>query len=147
MVASVRETSCPIRSSVSGQPCLLEAGHPADSRDRFHRYAAGPEVVFAFADPARRTWVALNRAGDGYHFVHPAPSNDLRVTGLVHGDGTICFRPLTAPGALVCECSGGRYRGTCHVVTAALRALALYEIETAPDPSLGAGASVEAYRG
>lgn len=31
---------CPVPSSVTGQPCLLRDGHPQDSADRFHRYAA-----------------------------------------------------------------------------------------------------------
>lgn len=31
---------CPIRSSITDQPCLLPDGHPANSAVRFHRYAA-----------------------------------------------------------------------------------------------------------
>lgn len=67
---------------------------------------------FAFADPARRTFLALNREGTGYHFVHPAALDDPRV-----GDG------LRRAGELTCECRGGRFRGTCYVVKAAEAAL------------------------
>jgi hypothetical protein len=64
-----------------------------------------PPVVFAFADPARRTWLALNRAGDGYHVVTPTPDDAQLIT-----DG------LRHKGQLSCSCAGGRYRGTCYVV-------------------------------
>lgn len=153
MAATVREHSCPIRSSVTEQECLLEAGHPADSHSRFHRYPGDTkpdsmhDVTFALADFGRRTFLALSRDGSYWHFVHPVAANDLRVTGLVEGDGTARFKPLTATGALVCECPGGRMRGACYVVRAAQLAIARGAVEAAPDPSLGAGASVEAYRG
>lgn len=34
----LRDTECPVASSITGQPCLLPEGHPADSPNRFHRY-------------------------------------------------------------------------------------------------------------
>lgn len=75
-------------------------------------------VVFAFADPARRTWLALNRGGDAYHVVTPTPDDAQLITdGLRHKD------------QLSCSCAGGRYRGTCYV-TVACEAL-----EAAPRPS------------
>lgn len=58
---------------------------------------------WAFADPERRTFVALNSDGTGYHLVHPVAPDDQRVK-----DGK-----LTA-GLLTCECPGGRYRGSCY---------------------------------
>jgi hypothetical protein len=64
-----------------------------------------PPVVFAFADPARRTWLALNRAGDAYHVVTPTPDDAQLIT-----DG------LRHKGQLSCSCAGGRFRGTCYVV-------------------------------
>lgn len=66
-----------------------------------------PPVVFAFADPARRTWLALNRAGDAYHVVTPTPDDAQLIT-----DG------LRHKGQLSCSCAGGRYRGTCYVTVA-----------------------------
>lgn len=64
---------------------------------------SGP-VVFVFADPPRRTWLALNSAGDGYHVVTPTPDDaQLIVDGLRH------------VGQLSCTCAGGRYRGSCYV--------------------------------
>jgi len=65
-------------------------------------------VVFAFADPARRTWLALSKDGTRYHFVHPIEADDIRVL-----DG------LRRAGELTCECAGGRFRGACYVVRAA----------------------------
>lgn len=38
--ATEHRKPCPVNSSITGQPCLLPAGHPADSAVRFHRYAA-----------------------------------------------------------------------------------------------------------
>ena len=64
-------------------------------------------VVFAFADPARRTWLALNRAGDAFHIVTPTPDDAQLIT-----DG------LRHKGQLSCSCAGGRYRGTCYVTVA-----------------------------
>lgn len=58
---------------------------------------------FVFADLERRVFLALNRAGDSYHYVHPVDAQDRRVL-----DG------LATPGILVCECAGGRYRGSCY---------------------------------
>jgi hypothetical protein len=66
-----------------------------------------PPVVFAFADPARRTWIALNRAGDAYHVVTPTPDDAQLIT-----DG------LRHKGQLSCSCAGGRYRGSCYVTVA-----------------------------
>jgi hypothetical protein len=71
-----------------------------------------PEPVFVFADAERRTFVALNRAGDGYHFVSPAAADDIRVR-----DGHV------EAGELVCTCPGGRFRGSCYVVEAVLDVL------------------------
>lgn len=34
--------ACPVPSSVTGQPCLLPAGHDQDTPTRFHRYAVSP---------------------------------------------------------------------------------------------------------
>jgi hypothetical protein len=76
---------------------------------------------FAWADLGRRTFVALNHAGDGYHFVHPVEAGDRRVL-----DG------LVTPGLLVCECPGGRYRGNC------------YQVGKAEDRLRGAGLSAVA---
>ncbi len=67
-----------------------------------------PPVVFAFADPARRTWLALNRDRTAYHVVTPARPDDFIVR-----DG------LRRAGELTCSCDGGRFRGTCYVVKAA----------------------------
>jgi hypothetical protein len=55
-----------------------------------------------------RIFLALNRAGDAYHIVHPVDAADRRVL-----DG------LVTPGLLVCECVGGRYRGSCYQVAKA----------------------------
>ena len=66
-----------------------------------------PPVVFAFADPARRTWLALNRAGDAFHIVTPTPDDAQLIT-----DG------LRHKGQLSCSCAGGRYRGSCYVTVA-----------------------------
>lgn len=66
-----------------------------------------PPVVFAFADPARRTWLALNRASDAFHIVTPTPDDAQLIT-----DG------LRHKGQLSCSCAGGRYRGTCYVTVA-----------------------------
>jgi len=33
---------CPVRSSISEQPCLLADGHPMWDVTRFHRYAMAP---------------------------------------------------------------------------------------------------------
>jgi len=35
-------SACKVRSSVSGQPCLLEEGHEPDKWDRHHKY--GPPM-------------------------------------------------------------------------------------------------------
>lgn len=35
---------CPVRSSITMQECLLPAGHPPDSPNRFHRYAAATTI-------------------------------------------------------------------------------------------------------
>jgi sugar lactone lactonase YvrE len=66
-----------------------------------------PPVVFAFADPERRTWLSLNRAGDAFHVVTPTPDDAQLIT-----DG------LRRQGQLSCTCAGGRYRGTCYVTKA-----------------------------
>lgn len=64
---------------------------------------SGP-VVFVFADPLRRTWLALNSSNSGYHVVTPTPDDaQLIVDGLRH------------VGQLSCSCAGGRYRGSCYV--------------------------------
>lgn len=102
------------------------------------------EVRFAFEDLERRTFVVLNRAGDGYHYVHPADPDDVRVTGrYLRADGDVGEPSVTA-GDLVCDCRGARYHGSCYVLAAALERLT---VDFTADPSLGAGASVEAYRG
>ena len=110
-------------------------------------------VVFAFADPARRTWLALNRDQTGYHVVTPTPDDAQLIT-----DG------LRHKGQLSCSCAGGRYRGTCYVVISweaiesAARAGECSEAEvrherlTEGEPTwfdnpAGAGESVEAFRG
>lgn len=74
---------------------------------------------WAFADPARRTFLALNRAGDSYHYVSPAEPDDRRVA-----DG------LVVAGALVCTCEGGRFRGSCYQVTAAQKLLDTFQAGT-----------------
>lgn len=62
-------------------------------------------VVFAFADPGRRTWLALNHDGDAFHIVTPTPDDAQLITdGLRHKD------------QLSCSCAGGRFRGSCYVV-------------------------------
>lgn len=33
------QEACPVRSSVTDQPCLLPKGHTQDTPNRFHRYA------------------------------------------------------------------------------------------------------------
>src|SRR5687768_14015869 len=38
-VSAWEQDPCPVRSSVTGNECLLPAGHPQDSPWRFHRYA------------------------------------------------------------------------------------------------------------
>jgi hypothetical protein len=82
-----------------------------------------PPVVFAFADPARRTWLALNRAGDAYHVVTPTPDDAQLIT-----DG------LRRQGQLSCSCAGGRYRGSCYV-TVACEALEATPVATSAEPS------------
>src|ERR1035437_1848825 len=68
---------------------------------------------FVFIDLPRRTFVVQSRSGGNYHLIHAADEQDRRVL-----DG------ITTPGMLVCDgCKGGRYRGTCHAVTTAERAL------------------------
>ena len=105
---------------------------------------APTEVRFAFEDLERRTFVAINRAGDGYHLVAPADPGDVRVTGrYLRADGDV-GTPKVEAGELVCSCKGGLVRGRCYVVDAALERLS---VDFSADPSLGAGASVEAYRG
>ena len=100
-----------------------------------------PPVVFAFADPARRTWLALNRDRTAYHFVHPIEADDFRVRD-----------ELRRVGELTCECEGGRFRGTCYVVKAAEEGP--WPVEATPtaeptwfDAPAGAGEGVEAFRG
>lgn len=92
-------------------------------------------VVFAFEDIRLSTWLVLNKAGDAYHWIHPVAEGDQRVTD-----------NLVPEGTLVCECLGGRYRATCWAVVAVNQRLAQLEADLM-DPSLGAGAAVEAYRG
>jgi hypothetical protein len=77
-----------------------------------------PPVVFAFADPARRTWLALNHEGTAYHWVHPIDAGDMRVRD-----------ELRRVGELTCECAGGRFRGTCYVVKAAEACLLLMTLQ------------------
>jgi len=62
-------------------------------------------VAFAFADPARRTWLAVSKDASYYHVVTPTPDDAQLIT-----DG------LRHKGQLSCTCAGGRYRGTCYVV-------------------------------
>jgi hypothetical protein len=113
-----------------------------------------PPVVFAFADPERRTWLALNRSGDGYHVVVPTPDDAQLIT-----DG------LRHKGQLSCSCAGGRYRGSCYVTVACEAIENEARRETAKvedrafladveadipgwfDNPAGAGESVEAFRG
>jgi ethanolamine utilization microcompartment shell protein EutS len=114
-----------------------------------------PPVVFAFADPGRRTWLALNRAGDGYHVVTPTPDDAQLIT-----DG------LRHKGQLSCSCAGGRFRGSCYVTVAceAIEAdfrqsvdavkeeldqhvITAAEAATWFDAPDGAGEEVEAFRG
>jgi hypothetical protein len=105
-----------------------------------------PPVVFAFADPARRTWLALNRAGDAYHVVTPTPDDAQLIT-----DG------LRRKGQLSCSCAGGRYRGSCYVTVACEAIEATGELagsqrvisgeSTWFDSPDGAGEEVEAFRG
>lgn len=64
-------------------------------------------MTFTFADPDRRTWLALSRDAAYYHIVTPLAADDRLVQ-----DG------LRQAGQLGCTCRGGRYRGTCYVVTA-----------------------------
>jgi len=82
-----------------------------------------PPVAFAFADPARRTWLALNRAGDAFHIVTPTPDDAQLIT-----DG------LRHKGQLSCSCAGGRYRGTCYV-TVACEAIEQVHHVGDPDPN------------
>lgn len=105
--------------------------------------APAAEVTFAFEDHERRTFVALNRAGDGYHLVHPVAADDIRVTGYIGGTG-MDIPPKVAEGDLVCECRGGRFHGTCYAVKAATARLTVDFGDAGWD---GAGASVEAARG
>ena len=104
---------------------------------------APTEVRFAFEDLERRTFVALNRAGDGYHLIAPVREDDPRCQPRESADGEE-LEPLLRPGDLGCSCKGGTYRGACYATAAALDRLA---VDFSDDPSLGAGASVEAYRG
>jgi len=80
-------------------------------------------VVFAFADPARRTWLALNRDHTSYHVVTPTPDDAQLIT-----DG------LRHKGQLSCSCSGGRYRGTCYV-TVACEAIEFQVHAANPEPT------------
>jgi hypothetical protein len=81
---------------------------------------------WAFADPARRVFVALNRAGDAYHLIHPIEPGDRRIEDL--------GLPV---GALTCECEGGRYRGTCYQVKQAEQLLAVFQAGGGPAPADG----------
>ena len=56
---------CPVRSSVTDQSCLLPVGHPQDSADRFHRYAAPSQPARADLDAAVRTVLRLHIKGSG----------------------------------------------------------------------------------
>lgn len=135
---------CHVRSSVSDAECLLPAGHPADSPSRFHRYPP-PAVRFAFEDLERQAFLAVNRAGDGYHYVHPAGPEDHRVTGrYLRANGDV-GEPTVRVGELVCECKGARFHGSCYVLEAARERLSV-DFGEAPGWN-GAGASVEAARG
>lgn len=105
------------------------------------------EVVFAFEDPARQTFLAVNRAGDGYHVVTPAEPDDVRVTGHPLDDGSMS-EPKVAAGDLVCSCKGGRFHGSCYVVEAARQRLTIdFTPVGAAAGWEGAGAAVEAARG
>jgi hypothetical protein len=116
-------------------------GSPAADLVRAEKIAS---VTFAFEDLERRTFVALNKAADGYHLVAPADPGDVRVTGrYLRADGDVGEPKVTA-GELVCSCKGGLVRGSCYVTEAALERLS---VDFTADPSLGAGASVEGYRG
>lgn len=103
---------------------------------------SGP-VVFAFADPGRRTWLALSKDGSYFHVVTPTPD-----------DAQLIVDGLRRIGQLSCSCAGGRYRGSCYVTVAAeaIEAAALSSGEAeptwfdAPAPA-GAGEEVEAFRG
>lgn len=82
--------------------------------------------VVAFADFERSTFAILNREGTSYRVRD----------GLVKPNGLTCF-----------TCKGGRYTGSCWAVNSVRHSIDSHASETVPDPSLGAGASVEAYRG
>lgn len=77
---------------------------------------SGSSIVpgFDWADLRRRTFAALSRDGSYYHLVHPVAADDFRVT---REDSTV------KPGDLVCECAGGRNRGTCYKTKEAIAAL------------------------
>ena len=55
--------SCPVRSSITGQPCELPKGHPMDSAVRFHRFPApgSDDLPDAMAEYLWARWVAAER--------------------------------------------------------------------------------------
>ena len=61
-----------------------------------------PSGLFIF-DAERRTYLALNRAGDAYHLIRPADAEDPLVR-----DGRV------EVGDLICTCPGGRYGRGCY---------------------------------
>ena len=100
------------------------------------------DASFAFEDLALSTFVVRSRSGGEYHLIQPARPDDPRCQPREDADGER-IEPMLRPGDLACTCKGATYRGTCWAIKAALERLSV----DFADPSLGAGASVEAYRG
>jgi hypothetical protein len=105
-------------------------------------------VTFAFEDLERRTFVVLNRAGDGYHLIAPVRDDDPRCQPRLVDDSLDdagYADPLLRPGDLGCTCRGGTYHGSCYALVAATLRLSV-DFGEVPGWD-GAGASVEAARG
>lgn len=64
--AAIVPEPCPVRSSVTAQPCVLPAGHPQDAPDRFHRYGPPERASFeqGFLDGREGLSTGLTYNGD-----------------------------------------------------------------------------------
>jgi hypothetical protein len=63
-----RGLPCPMRSSLTDEPCVLTWSHPADSATRFHRFTT-PAVPFKTCDEPTRSGAPCARpAGHGWPY-------------------------------------------------------------------------------
>lgn len=101
-----------------------------------------PDTLYV-ASAALRSYLGVSRDGTYVHHVRAA-----RLDDQVVGDG------LRHAGELTCDCSGGRFRGSCYWTkrAEALEARTPEKALTVEEPNwfdspAGAGESVEAFRG